>query len=229
MKANTFRHLATFLALCLLPAGSWGGEVLDRIVASVNDHVILQSDWSLAISYQAFLQDRRVADFSQVERRAALDHLIDGELIKQQMSSADLGVISAEEVKNKLQQIRREKVGDAPQTVWLARLAEFHLTEADLEAKVRDAMQEMRAVEARLRPGIQVDEQAVQVYYNQKFLPQLRQTGGREVPLEAVAHQIKELLVQERLNEFLVGWLRSLRNESKIHTPFDSESSGGGS
>ena len=203
--------------------------MLDRIVASVNGHVILQSDWTLALCYQAFLQDRRISDFSPVERKAALDHLIDRELIRQQMSSTDLGVISAEEVKNKVEQIQREKVGDAPQAIWLARLAQSQLTEADLEAKVRDAMQEMRAVEARLRPGIQVDEQAVQVYYNQSFLPQLRQTGGREVPLEAVAHQIKELLVQQRLNEFLVSWLRSLRNDSRIHTPFDSESSGGGS
>jgi hypothetical protein len=226
---KTSRCLVGLLSLTCLALACHAGEVLDRIVATVNNHVILLSDWKLALSYQAFLEDRRVPDLSPAERKASLDHLIDGELIRQQLRPSDFGDVSTEELKGKIQQIRREKIEDASDSVWLARLAQFGLTERELESKVRDEIEQMRAVEARLRPGIQVDERSIAVYYNEKFLPQLLQSGSKVVPLESVAPQIKELLAQQRLNEFLISWLHSLRNESTIHTPFDSASSGGGS
>jgi SurA-like N-terminal domain len=226
---KTTRCVLGFVCLALIALTCQGGEVLDRIVATVNNHVILLSDWKLALSYQAFLEDRRVPDFSAAERKTSLDHLVDGELIRQQLRPSDFGDVSTEEVKSRMQQIRREKMGEASDSAWVARLAQFGLTERELESKVRDEIEQMRAVEARLRPGIQVDERSVAVYYNEKFLPQLLQSGSKVVPLESVAPQIKELLAQQRLNEFLISWLHSLRNESTIHTPFDSASSGGGS
>jgi hypothetical protein len=228
-RKPTSRLIIIFFVLVLSAAKSDAREVLDRIVATVNNHVILQSDWTLALSYQAFLEDRSVRDFSDVERKAALDHLIDGELIRQQMSAADLAAVSTEDVKLRVERIRQEKVGNATENAWRAKLAQFRLSEAALASKVRDEIEQMRAVETRLRPGIQVDERTVEVYYNEKFLPQLRQTGAQEIPLERVAPKIKELLAQQRLNEFLISWLHSLRNESTIRTPFGTESSGGGS
>jgi hypothetical protein len=228
-RKPTSRLIIIFFVLVLSAAKSDAREVLDRIVATVNNHVILQSDWTLALSYQAFLEDRSVRDFSDVERKAALDHLIDGELIRQQMSAADLAAVSTEDVKLRVERIRQEKVGNATENAWRAKLAQFRLSEAALASKVRDEIEQMRAVESRLRPGIQVDERTVEIYYNEKFLPQLRQTGAQEIPLERVAPKIKELLAQQRLNEFLISWLHSLRNESTIRTPFGTESSGGGS
>jgi len=45
-------------------------EVIDRIVATVNGHIILQSDWDEALCYEALLNGRTPAEFKDEDRRA---------------------------------------------------------------------------------------------------------------------------------------------------------------
>ena len=47
------------------------GEILDRIVATVNGHIILQSDWEDAVRYEAFIADRPA---DQLPPRTAKPH-----------------------------------------------------------------------------------------------------------------------------------------------------------
>jgi len=228
MIRNKLRLAAMVAASMITAVECRAGEVLDRIVATVNNHVILQSDWNMALSYQAFLQDRRVRSFSAEECKAALDHLIDAELIRQQIVSSDFVRASPDDVERRIQQIRQEKAPSSTEGYWTDTLAKFGLSENDLKEKVRNEIDQMRAIEVRLRPGVQVDERSVEVYYNEKFLPKLRQTGSKDVSLAEVAPQIKELLAQEKISEFLISWLHTLRNESTIHTHLEGIPLGGG-
>ena len=57
-------------------------------------------------------------------------------------------------------------------------------------------------------------------YYQQNFLPQLRRRGASEIPLSAVAAEIKEILAQQQINDLLTAWLKSLRTESNIQIAF---------
>ena len=60
-RGAIFVRLAVALLLCAvaLPA-AWAGEVIDRIVATVNGHIILQSDWDEALCYEALLSGRAI-------------------------------------------------------------------------------------------------------------------------------------------------------------------------
>ena len=77
-RGAIFVRLAVALLLCAvaLPA-AWAGEVIDRIVATVNGHIILQSDWDEALCYEALLSGRAISFFTDEDRRAVLDRLID--------------------------------------------------------------------------------------------------------------------------------------------------------
>jgi hypothetical protein len=77
----------------------------------------------------------------------------------------------------------------------------------------------MRLVEARLRPSIQIDQKAVESYYQEQLLPELKKAGSREVALPEVFGRIRDLLAEQRLNQLLHGWLASLRSASRIQTP----------
>src|SRR3954465_12586107 len=79
--------LVFFLAAIAI-SSSRAGEVIDRIVATVNGHIILQSDWDEALCYEALLSGRALSFFSDDDRRAVLDRLIDQELLDEQMKSA---------------------------------------------------------------------------------------------------------------------------------------------
>ena len=71
-------------------------------------------------------------------------------------------------------------------------------------------------METRLRPNIHIDSGSIETYYREKLLPELRQSGVKEVPLVQVSPKIRELLAQQRMNELLAAWLHDLRGQSDI-------------
>jgi peptidyl-prolyl cis-trans isomerase SurA len=194
-------------------------EVIDRIVATVNGHVILQSDWAEALSYEALLSNRSVPQFNEGERRAVLDRLIDQELLRQQMNSADFQHASDSEVAARLNEARKlYPEADSPDA-WQSLLARYHLTEKDLATRIRQQIDLMRLVDARLRPTVQIDSKSIEAYYRDQFVPKLKQSGASEVPLADVSAKIRELLTQEKVSELLVSWLHTLRSEGEVHIP----------
>src|ERR1700691_524788 len=81
--------LALLVSVLSLAPVRASAEVIDRIVATVNGRIILQSDWDEALCYEALLTSRTLAQFTDDDRRAVLDRLIDQELLREQMKSAD--------------------------------------------------------------------------------------------------------------------------------------------
>ena len=200
-------------------------DVIDRIVATVNGHIILQSDLDEALCYEALLSGRSVAQFTDEDRRAALDRLIDQELLGEQMKSASFQHASEAEAASQIAEARKLYPEAATTEGWRAVLARFGLTEKALIAHVEQQIDLMRLVDARLRPAVQIDSKSIEAYYREKFVPQLKESGAGEVSLADVSGKIRELLTEEKVNELMVSWLQSLRSESKVSLPGASESS----
>ena len=195
------------------------GEVIDRIVAIVNGRIILQSDWNDALCYEGLLSARALSDFTEEDRRAVLDRLIDQELLGEQMKSALIKHASEEEAAARVAQTRQLYPDAATEDGWKAVLAKFGLTEKALVSHVQQQIDLMRLVDAHLRPTVQIDSKSVEAYYREKFIPQLKQSGSGEVPLPEVSAKIRELLTEEKVSELMVSWLHSLRSESKLSVP----------
>ena len=137
---------------CALPRAA--AEVIDRIIATVNGHVILQSDWDEALCYEALLTNRPLAQFTEDDRRAVLDRLIDQELLREQMKSADFPHATDAEVAARVADARKQYPQAVIDEAWRSLLAQYHLTEKDLFAHVRQQIDVMRLVDARLRPAV---------------------------------------------------------------------------
>jgi hypothetical protein len=228
---QSFRKTAVSVVLILLLstlAFSATGEVIDRIVATVNGHIILQSDWNDALRYEALLSARSLSDFNDGERREVLDRLIDQELLAEQMKSASFQHASEEEAAGEIAAARKLYPQAATEDGWRALLSQFGLTEKSLTLHVEQQIDLMRLVDAHLRPAVQIDSKSVEAYYRDKFVPQLKQSGADEVPLADVSAKIRELLTEERVNELMGSWLQSLRSESKVSRPGMEDSAGEG-
>jgi peptidyl-prolyl cis-trans isomerase SurA len=207
------------LALTLVLPAAWAGEVIDRIVATVNGRIILQSDWDQALCYEAVLSGRALSLFTEEDRRAVLDRLIDQELLDEQMKSASFKHATEDEAAAEVAAARKlypEAVSDEG---WQSLLARYGLTEKMLRAHAEQQIDLMRLVDAHLRPAVQIDSKTIEAYYRDKFVPQLKQAGAGDVPLADVSAQIRELLTQEKVSELMVSWLQSLRSESKVSRP----------
>jgi peptidyl-prolyl cis-trans isomerase SurA len=214
---NTVLALALLLPFWVQAASA--GEVVDRIVATVNGRVILQSDLDEALSYEAVLSGRSLSEFTDDERRSVLDRLIDQELLREQMKSTDYRHASSDEVAERVADARKQYPDAASDPGWQALLAKFHLNEKKLVAHVEQQIDLLRLVDARLRPTVQIDSKSIEAYYREKFVPQLQQSGASEVPLTDVTAKIRELLTEQKVNELLVSWLQTLRSESEVRIP----------
>ncbi|HLW87469.1 MAG TPA: SurA N-terminal domain-containing protein [Terriglobales bacterium] len=213
---NRVGSFVCMFVLLAAPSASWGGEMLDRIVATVNGHIILQSDWDYALRCQAFEDGRTLDQLPPDEHKAALDRLIDQELLREQMHSSSFQHASEQEVAQRIQEVRRQYPEAATEAGWQAELVRGGLSATELNQHVSQQLDLMRLVDARLRPNISIDSKSIESYYNQQLLPQLRQSGAKEVPLAEVTPKIKELLTQEQMNQMLLAWLQNLRSGSEI-------------
>ncbi len=213
-----WKHPVLFLCFCvaIAPCAS-AGQIVDRMVANVNGHVLLQSDWEEELAFEAFLNGGAPDIFTSEERKAALDRLIDQELLREQVRPSEGP--PAEQVAARIAEIRKVRPDSASDDGWRNSLQRYGLTQAVLEKRLGESIQLMRLVEARLRPSVQIDQKAVESYYHEQLLPELKKAGSREVALPEVFGHIRDLLSEQRLNQLLTGWLASLRSTSRIQTP----------
>jgi len=219
------KHFAVAVALSLaLVASSEASQIVDRVVANVNGHVVLQSDWEQEVAFEALSDARDPDSFTSDERNAALDRLIDQELLREQVrpsqaAPAEQVAARVAEVRNDFRKLHPECATDLG---WHAALQRYGLTQTALEKRLGEEIQLMKLVEDRLRPSIQIDQRAVETYYHDQLLPELKRAGNSATPLTEVFGRIKSLLTEKKMNELLSGWLASLRSESHILTPKSS-------
>jgi peptidyl-prolyl cis-trans isomerase SurA len=216
ITALAFAVLLSALSFAPPPASA---EVIDRIIATVNGRVILQSDWDEALCYEALLTNRTPAQFTDDDRRAVLDRLIDQELLREQMKSADFPHATDAEAAARVAEARKQSPQAASSEAWQVLLANYHLTEKDLLAHVREQVDVMRLVDARLRPAVEIDSKSIEAYYRDQFVPKLKRSGASEVPLAEVSAKIREVLTEQKVSELLVSWLQNLRSEGQVRIP----------
>ena len=207
------------LVLTLAITSALAGEIIERVVATVNRRPILQSDWDEEVRYEAFVNRRSLSSVTVADRKAALEHLIDQELLRQQIKEDEAEGIfqpSAPNLEKRLQEIRKQYSGAEKPAVWQADLQRYGLRQEDLARHVMLQARLERLIDARLRPNIHISHSSIESYYQQQLLPELRKAGVKDVPLVEVSPKIEELLTQRRMNELLAAWLHDLRSQSDI-------------
>jgi peptidyl-prolyl cis-trans isomerase SurA len=222
-KSCAFAALAiatTLATIMALASSAAGGQIVDRVVTTVNGHVVLQSDWEQEIAFEAFSNARDPDSLTSAERAAALNRLIDRELLREQVRPSEPA--PAEQIAARVAEARKLHPECSTDAEWRSTLQRYGLTQSALEKRLSDEIQLMRLVEERLRPSVQIDQQAVETYYHDQLLPEMKRAGSRATPLTEVFNRIKDLLAEKKMNELLSGWLASLRTESHIMIPGSS-------
>ena len=216
-------QLGAILAIVLLVASVLSAEVIDRIVATVNNAPLLQSDLEDSIRVEAFLQQRTLSSFTTTDRSAALTRLVDQELLRQQMQGEF--EISESEIDAQIAAVRAQCNTTGNDVAWHSLLASYGLDEHLLRDRLGAQITTLRFVDLRLRPTVHIDRDAVEAYYRETLVPKLHQMGAKVDPLSEVAPKIEELLAQKRMDELLNAWLSNLRNQSIIHIAHDASQS----
>lgn len=206
---------ALWLCTILLLVGrgpAQAGEVIDRIVATVDHRIILESEWHEAVRFECFM-DGRPVPVSAEERGKSLERLIDRSLILEQMQSAAFPRSTAEEIARRVAEVRNQNPAWKTEEGWRAGLESYGLSEQDIAEHIATQIDVLRYVDQRFRPAIYIDKRSIESYYRDRLLPELNRAGARQVPLREVSAKIQEILLQQRIEELFAAWLRNLRDQ----------------
>ena len=216
------RLLRSVAALCLLmQAGaicSQAAEVIDRIVASVNREVILESELRFAMAYQCVVNQTSCHFDDATERKAALDRLIDQRLLEQQMQQEQVpaGAGKTDQVIADL----RKQISGAGKAIsdaaWAELLNTNGLTEQELAQEASRESRLLRFVDARFRANLRIDEATVENYYRDVLVNKLSAAGAEVPKLAEVSGRIREVLAQLEIDRELAAWLKTLREQSAV-------------
>ena len=214
------RHIAILLGSLLLSIAPlmFAGEVIDGVVATVNRKPVLRSQWDEAVRFEAFMHQKRLADVSEQERVAALQRLIDRELLDAQMTNEKALRPSDAEVHEDIVKVREKFHAEGDDLKWQTLMRTYGLTENAIAEHLTDEVEVMNFIDVQLRPNVRIQDADVLAYYQTKLVPDLKANGARQVPLEEIAPKIHELLVQQHMDEMLDAWLHNLRQQSHIQT-----------
>jgi hypothetical protein len=185
-------------------------EVLDRVVASIGELAITQSDVEREYRLERFLDGQWPApppDSKTLEQ--VCERLTDQKLLLEEETSdfshdTTLEKTAAEE----LDSVRKRFSSEAD---YQSALQALHMDEKQILTALVEQQRILRIVDQRLRPAAAPSAAEVESYYRDVFAPQYRQTHSAVVPpLSEVQGQIQEILVQKRIDELLAGWLEEL-------------------
>lgn len=208
---NLLKFAFVVVGLAACPA-----QVVDRMVAVVNRHVILQSELEEAEHVDLLMQGKPLNEISGQEKEAELDRLIDQALLQQQILNTTVVEPKAEEISAQLRDLRSRLPGATTDEKWQAMLATYEVTERDVEIHMARQLRILKFIDLRFRTLARADRASISNYYYQTLLPQLRQQGAPEPPLSQVNDRIEEILTQQRINDLLNSWLQALRSQAQI-------------
>lgn len=211
----------SYIAMCtvlLLPAAASAGEIIDAVVATVSRQPVLQSEWDDATRFEAFMQQKPLTAVTDKDRVRALQRLIDRKLLEVQMNNPNYLAPSADELRAAMAKLRAQIPTAKDDAGWRAILAEYGFTEREIENSLRSETQMMNFVEVRLRPTIHIQPEEVEAYYRAQVLPDLERAGVKVVTLQELEPKIRELLVQQHMDELLDAWLHNLRQQTPVHS-----------
>jgi hypothetical protein len=196
-------------------------QVVDRIVAVVNKHVILESEWQDAAHMEFLLQGKPSGELTSQQMAAVLDRMIDRALVQQQIVDQSVLEPTPGEIAAQIREARARIPEAAAEEKWQAMLAAYELTEEDLEKQIANQIRVLKFVDLRFRALARVDRAAISDYYQQKLQPQLRQQGAPIPPLDQVSEKIQQILTEQRIDELLNSWLQALRSQAQIEKMSD--------
>jgi hypothetical protein len=187
-------------ALCLLTGAFLPAQQLvDRIVARIENDVILLSDVRLLSGYQLLVDGKSENDAE------ILDRLIDQWIVQNEANVAHTPQPSDADIDRSLERLVQ---GFSSKEDYQARRRLAGLSEADLRRITAEQLFLNDYLDARFRPTVQVDEKAIEDFYKNSLLPRAQARGTAPPTLQAAHDYIQEALVQIGINQQADRWLK---------------------
>jgi len=206
MLKNSTRVMLLGLLMAGLCAQVAAQEVIDRIVARIEDDVILLSEVQELRQYQKFVDGKSESD------EQILDRLIDQWVVRSEAETSRFPRPSDADIRRN---VERLKASFASPTEYESRKKENGLSDGEIRKLAASQLYLGNYLDSRFRPSVQIDAKAVEDYYQNGVVVRAKARGQQPPTFEASREYIQEFLIQQGINEEADRWLKESRG--RIH------------
>lgn len=199
----------SLLACCLVLAagGAPAQQVIDRIVARVENDVILLSDVRELGHYQQLVEGKTEGDAQ------LLDRLIDQWIVRSEADTAQFPKPSEAEIVAGVDRVQKSFTSV---TEYETRKKQVGLTDADIRGIVASQLYLGNYLDSRFRPSAKVDAKDVDEFYEKAVVPRAQARNQPAPTLDAARDYIHEALIQRSINDQADRWLSESRGRLRV-------------
>ncbi len=187
-------------------------EVVDRIVARVENDIILLSDVQELQRYQ------ELVDGKSESGSAILDRLIDQWIVRSEANLSQFPQPNESEIDRGVSRVEKSFASPAE---YEDRKKQSGLTDAEVRKIVASQLYLSNYLDSRFRPSAQVDEKAIEDFYQNKVIPTAKERGQTPPTLDASREVIQEALIQSNITDQADRWLKESRDRLHIQKFLD--------
>src|SRR5271163_5062864 len=188
--------LPGILALCVCAALA-AQETVDRIVARIEDDVILLSEVQELSRYQ------QLADGKSESDAQILDRLIDQWIVRTEAETARFPRPADDDVQRNVERLKKSF---ASPEEYEMRKKESGLSDSQIRAMASAQLYLGNYLDSRFRSSVQIDPKTLEDYYQNGVVVRAKARGQEPPTFEAARDTIQEFLVQQGINEEADRW-----------------------
>jgi len=182
-------------------------RVVDRIVARVEDDIILQSQVRELAAFQMLVEGRAESDDK------LLQELIEQWIVETEATESHFPQPAQSEVDRELSRLQNQF--GSPEK-YAARLGDLGLSSDEVRGLLSQQIYVVRYVDYKFRPTVQVESADVDTYYKNELTPELRRNNQPVPDRASVDKQIREVLTQRGISSLTAKWLDDTKSRLKI-------------
>lgn len=190
-------------------------EVVDRIVARIENDIILLSNVQELARYQQLVEGKAESD-AQI-----LDRLIDQWIVRSEADTAQFPRPSDADVAAGVERVQKSFTTPAE---YETRKKQVGLTDTEIKNMVAAQLYLGNYLDSRFRPSVKVEPKDVEDFYEKAVVPRAQARGQAPPSLDTARDYIHEALVQRGINEQTDRWLSESRGRLHVDKFLDEAS-----
>ena len=135
-------------------------------------------------------------------------------MIRREIEVAQYPFATDQDVNTFAQQIRKQRFKN--DTEYNHALQEYGIIEAQLRKALKWQLTVLHFIDVRFRPGVLINDQDIEHYYNSHLAELTRNNGGKQPTLDQARSGIEDQLTGERVNQQFESWLDETRKNANI-------------
>jgi hypothetical protein len=192
-----------------------GAQTVDRIAVSVGNIGITESEIRQELLFEQFMDGQPHSarpDGAQLD--AARARLVRQTLLIQEIEAEGLDSTGvAEEAGRLLDEIRKLYPDEES---YQSALSTTGLTQDQAVERLMNHVRILRLIEQKFRPNAWVEPSEIEAYYQKTIVPEYARDGGTPPPLGELEKRIRELLLQQEVDQLLDEWLKEIESVRRV-------------